>query len=187
MARCVSLLPRCTAAHTRRSDKLRAAREDALRQRDSARAEAATAYAEADALQATLADSAVYVRYLRRRVADLELQEMLNATLRGGAARASPPPPAAAAGAGSEKGDGGGCFSLAAIKASIQSAVKEAYACDEEAEKRRRIKALQLRWHPDKHQHLQELATEVSKLINEAVSAAEEQGGKDTAWQYDKK
>ena len=36
--------------------------------RDSAISELATAYADMDAMQATLSDSAVYVRYLRKKV-----------------------------------------------------------------------------------------------------------------------
>lgn len=43
--------------------------------RDDALSELATAYADIDAMQATLADSAVYVRQLRKKVIDLELQQ----------------------------------------------------------------------------------------------------------------
>ena len=39
--------------------------------RDSAITELATAYADMDAMQATLSDSAVYVRYLRKKASDL--------------------------------------------------------------------------------------------------------------------
>lgn len=42
-----------------------------------------------------------------------------------------------------------GVFSMSGIRAAIDKAVQEASQCDEE-EKRRRIKQLQLRWHPDK-------------------------------------
>lgn len=41
--------------------------------RDDALAELANAYADIDAMQATLADSALYVRQLRQRVAELEV------------------------------------------------------------------------------------------------------------------
>lgn len=40
--------------------------------------ELATAYADMDAMQATLADSAVYVRYMRKRVLELELEQSRN-------------------------------------------------------------------------------------------------------------
>ena len=38
-----------------------------------------------------------------------------------------------------------------------------------EAERRKKINALRLKWHPDKHEVLGEMAEEVTKLINEAV------------------
>ncbi len=47
--------------------------------RDDALAELATSYADMDAIQATLADSAVYVRYLRKRVLELELDQARSA------------------------------------------------------------------------------------------------------------
>ena len=47
--------------------------------RDDAYAELATAYADMDALHATLTDSAVYVRYLRKRVLELELEQSRSA------------------------------------------------------------------------------------------------------------
>lgn len=43
--------------------------------RDDALAELSAAYSDMDAMQATLADSAVFVRYLRRRVTQLEGME----------------------------------------------------------------------------------------------------------------
>lgn len=42
-----------------------------------------------------------------------------------------------------------GAFSLSSIKAAIEAAVKEACACPDE-EKKKKIRQLQLRWHPDK-------------------------------------
>lgn len=48
-----------------------------------------------------------------------------------------------------------------------------------EAERKSRIRALQLRWHPDKHSGLlQELAGEVTKMINEAVTDLERGQGR---------
>eukprot|EP00877_Chromochloris_zofingiensis_P013852 jgi/Chrzof1/8720/Cz03g21250.t1 len=133
-------------------DRLRLVREDALQQRDDALSELATAYADIDAMQATLADSAVYVRQLRKKVIDLELQQCAHR-----------------ARAGQARDQDEGIFSLASIKAAIQQAVKEAGRCDD-AEKKKRIRQLQLRWHPDKNPVLKEFATEVTKLINEAVT-----------------
>lgn len=63
-------------------------------------------------------------------------------------------------------------FSLKAIKASIEAAVQDAMRCDD-AERKKRLRALQLRWHPDKNPVLREVATEVTKMINEAVTQLE--------------
>jgi hypothetical protein len=46
--------------------------------RDDALNELASSYADMDALQATLSDSAVYVRYLRKKVLELELEQARN-------------------------------------------------------------------------------------------------------------
>lgn len=87
-------------------------------------------------------------------------------------------------------------FSLASIKASIQAAVDEA-AAQPEPERKRQIRALQLRWHPgalaawrgeplgrgchslltllvllaDKNPVMKEWCGEVTKLLNSAVAA----------------
>ena len=45
----------------------------------------------------------------------------------------------------------------------------EANAC-EESERKVRLKDLRLRWHPDKNPVLEEFATEVTKIINEAIA-----------------
>ena len=42
-----------------------------------------------------------------------------------------------------------------------------------EAERRRKLNALRLKWHPDKHDVLKEMAEEVTKMINEAVEQQE--------------
>ncbi|KXZ43143.1 hypothetical protein GPECTOR_100g15 [Gonium pectorale] len=137
-----------------RSERLRAMRDDALQ-------------------QATLADSALYVRYLRKRLLELELaaaRQQQERQQEKGASRA------AGADAGAKDAAGPGVFSLASIRAAITAAVAEAAACGEE-ERRRRVRQLQLRWHPDKNPVLTEFATEVTKMINEAVAAMEAAGG----------
>ncbi|GLC61921.1 hypothetical protein PLESTB_001819800 [Pleodorina starrii] len=151
-----------------RSERLRAMRDDALQQRDNALSELSGCYADVDALQATLADSALYVRYLRKRLLELELLA---------ARQQQQPPPQQQQQTGSaDKGGGGGVFSLASIRTAIQTAVAEAAQCGEE-ERRKRIRQLQLRWHPDKNPVLTEFATEVTKMINEAVAEMERAGG----------
>mmetsp|Transcript_15584 Transcript_15584/g.33804 ORF Transcript_15584/g.33804 Transcript_15584/m.33804 type:complete len:277 (+) Transcript_15584:130-960(+) len=149
-----------------RYERMRSLRDDALLQRDEAVSQLACVYADMDAMQATLSDSAVYVRYLRKRVLELEMEHTRNAarSMLGGDRSH-----------GSEGSQAGGVFSLHSIKTAIQEAVQDACKCDED-EKRRRLKQLQLRWHPDKNPVLAELATEVTKLIHEAV--AQHTGGK---------
>ncbi|KAG2431349.1 hypothetical protein HYH02_013339 [Chlamydomonas schloesseri] len=160
-----------------RAERLRAMRDDALLQRDNALSELSGCYADVDALQATLADSALYVRYLRKRLLELELQlarqqqQQHAASSDGGSGSGSGSSGGGASGAGG--GGGGGVFSLASIRTAIQAAVAEAAACGEE-ERRKRVRQLQLRWHPDKNPVLTEFATEVSKIINEAVADMEQ-------------
>jgi hypothetical protein len=62
--------------------------------------------------------------------------------------------PVSAAGA-SEKAGGSGVVSLASIRTSIQAAVAEAAQCGEE-ERRKRIRQLQLRWHPGTRRDVRE-------------------------------
>ncbi|KAJ9515432.1 hypothetical protein QJQ45_016425 [Haematococcus lacustris] len=144
----------------RRAERFRALREDAVLQREDTLADLASAYAEMEAMQSTLADSAIYVRYLRKKVLELELQNSRQA-----AQSASQP---------SKGVDGAGVLCLNNIRKQITAAVQEAYSCDED-EKRKKLRQLQLRWHPDKNPVLTEFATEVTKLINEALAEAEKQ------------
>ncbi|KAG2423520.1 hypothetical protein HXX76_015268 [Chlamydomonas incerta] len=151
-----------------RAERLRAMRDDALLQRDNALSELSGCYADVDALQATLADSALYVRYLRKRLLELELQ------LARQQQQQQQQQPTSDGGSGSGSGSGGGAavFSLASIRTAVHAAVAEAATCGEE-ERRKRVRQLQLRWHPDKNPVLTEFATEVSKIINEAVADME--------------
>ena len=124
-----------------RSDQLRILRDAAVAQRDDTLSELATAYADMDALQATLSDSAVYVRYLRKRVLELELEQSRNAAfsiLNNSMPKAQ-----------QQLTKQEGAFSLDSIKAAIETAVEEACGCPED-ERKKRIRQLQLRWHPDK-------------------------------------
>ena len=109
---------------------------------------------------AALADSAAYMQVLKRRNADLQLQ--VRALLAARDQNLAPPPPPAAE-------EGSSVFGLAHIKAKIEAAVAEANAC-EESERKVRLKDLRLRWHPDKNPVLEEFATEVTKIINEAIA-----------------
>ncbi|PNW69894.1 hypothetical protein CHLRE_17g697200v5 [Chlamydomonas reinhardtii] len=160
-----------------RAERLRAMRDDALLQRDTALSELSGCYADVDALQATLADSALYVRYLRKRLLELELQLARQQQQQQQQQHQQQPTSDGGSGSGSASGGGGGggagVFSLATIRTAIHGAVAEAAACGEE-ERRKRVRQLQLRWHPDKNPVLTEFATEVSKIINEAVAEMEQ-------------
>ena len=61
-----------------------------------------------------------------------------------------------------------GGFAMDNIKHSIETAVAEIQGLEEE-DRKKQIKALRLRWHPDKNPILTEFATEVSKILNAAV------------------
>eukprot|EP00873_Tetraselmis_striata_P046491 jgi/Tetstr1/466755/TSEL_011225.t1 len=110
-----------------------------------------------EAMQAALTDCATYCQFLRERCTALEAEadEL--------ARRAPPPPP-----------DNGsrGVFGLDATREAIQQAVKETAGLSA-GERKKQIRQLQLRWHPDKNPVLRELAGEVSKLINEAAASLE--------------
>eukprot|EP00877_Chromochloris_zofingiensis_P010078 jgi/Chrzof1/5323/Cz15g22040.t1 len=136
-----------------RCEKYRQERGEIAQQRNDALSkQMAKANADLAVMQAKWADSAATVRQLRQKVADLELQQSAHRARTGQA-----------------RDQDEGVFSLASIKAAIQQAVKDAGRCDD-TEKKKRIRQLQLRWHPDKHTVLKEFATEVTKLINEAVN-----------------
>lgn len=66
-----------------------------------------------------------------------------------------------------------GGFAMDNIKHSIETAVAEIQGLEEE-DRKKQIKALRLRWHPDKNPILTEFATEVSKILNAAVAKMEE-------------
>ncbi len=125
--------------------------------RDDALTELAMALEEVGAAQVALAGAELERRELRQRLRWLEAHQQS-----GRAAQCS---------GGIDAGAGGeaeGPVSVAAVRREVEAAVLEATAC-EEGERRQRIRALQLRWHPDKNPVLRELATEVTKMINEAV------------------
>ena len=66
-----------------------------------------------------------------------------------------------------------GDFAMDNMRQSIETAVEEIKGLGEE-ERKKQIKALRLRWHPDKNPILTEFATEVSKILNAAVAKMEE-------------
>jgi len=134
-------------------------------ERDEALADLAATYSELDAYRASLAESTMYVRHLKARVAELEVAQARSAAA---AARAGSAGGGASAGG---RGDGDGVFSVAAVKAAVQAAVAEAGRCEPE-ERKKRIRALQLRWHPDKAGgFLTSLSGEITKMINEAAAS----------------
>lgn len=142
--------------------RLRAQLSSSELERDGALADLSGAYADMQAMQAALLDSALYVRFLRAKLLELKLDS----------ARSDWTGSACTSGR-SERADAGTdplnqAFSFEKTKEAIQQAVQEAAVLDK-AECAKRIKQLRLRWHPDKNPVLQEFATEVTKIINKAV------------------
>ena len=119
---------------------------DAMLERDDA-------LDELESTRAMLQDAMLHIDALRRRLVDGDLENMM--------LRANHRPPRTAAASD-------GVFGLTKTKEAIEKAVKDACALPE-AERRKKINALRLKWHPDKHEVLGEMAEEVTKLINEAV------------------
>mmetsp|Transcript_26821 Transcript_26821/g.69534 ORF Transcript_26821/g.69534 Transcript_26821/m.69534 type:complete len:401 (-) Transcript_26821:48-1250(-) len=145
------------SSERRNADRLRSERDEAHRQRAEALVELGETASDMEAMQAALTDCATYCQFLRERCTALEAEadEL--------ARRAPPPPP-----------DNGsrGVFGLDATREAIQQAVKETAGLSA-GERKKQIRQLQLRWHPDKNPVLRELAGEVSKLINEAAASLE--------------
>ena len=74
--------------------------------------------------------------------------------------------------------DKGGALGLANTRAAIEKAVAEAAKLPE-SQRSKKLNALRLKWHPDKHEHLREMATEVTQIINETVQRLIDCGGSD--------
>jgi hypothetical protein len=139
--------------------RLRAARAE----RDLLTEQLAMASEEIAMRDAALADSAIFMQELKRRNATLQqnLHDLLvKIGENGGSLPGARPQP--------ESPKSEGVFGLEHIKEKIEQAVREAAALPE-SERKERIKSLRLRWHPDKNPVLEEFATEVTKIINEAV------------------
>ena len=129
-----------------RANRLERVAMDAMLERDDA-------LDELESTRAMLQDAMLHIDALRRRLVDGDLENMM--------LRANHRPPRTAAASD-------GVFGLTKTKEAIEKAVKDACALPE-AERRKKINALRLKWHPDKHEVLGEMAEEVTKLINEAV------------------
>ena len=129
-----------------RANRLERVAMDAMLERDDA-------LDELESTRAMLQDAMLHIDALRRRLVDGDLENMM--------LRANHRPPRTPAASD-------GVFGLTKTKEAIEKAVKEACALPE-AERRKKINALRLKWHPDKHEVLGEMAEEVTKLINEAV------------------
>ena len=63
------------------------------------------------------------------------------------------------------KAAAGGAFDVNTITAEIRKTLKDAQALGEK-ERKSRVRALQLRFHPDNNPVLKEMATEVTKIIS---------------------
>lgn len=104
-----------------------------------------------------LSDAALKNDALRSRVHQLELVVQKIILTAPEMAPQAPPPAQADSALG-----------LAKTREAIEKAVKEAAALPG-PERRKKLRALKLKWHPDKHEHLKEMAEEVTKMINQIV------------------
>lgn len=120
-----------------------------------AAAELGEAFADVEALQASLHDASEYIKLLKEEVLALHLE----------GSRLVAADKAKLIDAKAEVATG----KWEKTKDSIRQAVRDAYKLSE-GERNKKIKQLQLRWHPDKNPIIKDFAEEVIKLIN-ATSA----------------
>ena len=153
----------------RAREELRAAEaavERCTAQRDDAREELQHVKVEADAM---LQDAAEHIHMLQGRARRLEVvvERLL-------AENHHHQESAAAAAAARERAatPRDSAFGMTHTRAAIEAAVREASRLPE-PERRKKLGQLRLKWHPDKHEVLKEMATEVTKLINDAIEQLE--------------
>ena len=113
-----------------------------------------------------LADASYANNSLLTRVRQLERWREVASHVIDSAASPPPPPPSS---------ESDTAFGLTRTKEAIEKAVREAAELPED-ERKRKLKLLKAKWHPDKHEVLKEMAEEVSKMINSAI---DEMGGDD--------
>jgi chromosome segregation ATPase len=113
-----------------------------------------------------LADASMKNRALMHRVAQLERWREVASHVLDAQVEPPPPPPASEADA---------AFGLSRTKEAIEKAVKDAMKLPLD-ERKKKLKLLKAKWHPDKHEVLKEMAEEVSKMINSCI---DECGGED--------
>lgn len=118
---------------------------------------------ELSAANAMLSDAMAHMVHMRSREAQLEamLERLMAEQSAGERSPAVPAPPSS---------DDRGVFDLTKTKAAIEQAVRDASQLPE-AQRRKKLNQLRLKWHPDKHEMLREIAEEVSKMLNQAIEA----------------
>lgn len=162
-------------------ESLKQAMRIVVTERDQARADHRGAMLEAASSHAMLQDAGRYIEHLRNDIAvltmNLHASREETKTFAEAAAYAHHTAQELKAKGSAGESDG---FAMSHITASIQEAVKEVQGLPED-ERKKQVKALRLRWHPDKNPILKEFATEVSKVLNAAVTAMEEAIAKEKA------
>ena len=167
-------------------------RDAALRERDLARQEGSAAVAllkealeqersDHEATDLLLSDASEYVDHLKQTCLKFEATiRCLQRSLHEHQARAATSSPSS----GGEASNGGAeqqqeqqpLLGMTHTRNAIEAAVKEAAALPED-ERKRKIRGLRAKWHPDKHDILKEMTSEVTKLINAAVDEHIVDGG----------
>ena len=162
-------------------ESLKQAMRIVVTERDQARTDHRGAMLEAASSHAMLQDAGRYIEHLRNDIAvltmNLHASREETKTFAEAAAHAHHTAQELKAKGSTGESDG---FAMSHITASIQEAVKEVQGLPED-ERKKQVKALRLRWHPDKNPILKEFATEVSKVLNAAVTAMEEAIAKEKA------
>ena len=128
-----------------RAERAEANREEAERERDAAQARCV-------ALEEALATAGELCALLRRRAEEAETRH-----LHAPPSPALPQPSAAVA------------LLLQRLREEVRCAVHSAEALPRDA-RRQRLRALRLKWHPDKHLELRGLATAVTQLLNAEIA-----------------
>lgn len=173
----VAQLKASVAALQQEKQQLAQSISHVAKERDQARAEKAAAVSDANCMHAMLQDAGTYIEHMRNDIAVLQMNlqharaETMSFAQAAAHAHAAAEDIKVAAAAEKQKTNSGG-FAMDHITKSIETAVEEIKEMPED-DRRKQIKALRLRWHPDKNPILKEFATEVSKVLNAAVAAME--------------
>lgn len=148
-----------------RRDQTARVAEAVARQAIAERDEALDLAAGKEEVESLLEDAILRIRLLQHQLAEAEtvVDHLM-------AQHQDPPPQHAHEGP----------LSVKAARQAIGEELREARSLPHD-QRRRRLRAMRLQWHPDKHTALKELASEITKLINEAIESEQSAAGEASA------